>query len=101
MPAVEGTPEARAALKRYAEMTFGDLSDTERMAEYVYNVGWRDAVAFMVAFRDLGGSLDRIERRVHDLGELVRRHTPAIEREVEDGSAYWSSSLADELGVHD
>lgn len=89
--AVDLTPEVRAALRRYTEMTFGDLSDTERLAEFVYNAGWREAVAAMVRFQDLPGQISRIESRLHELGELVRRHGLQEEKEDERASVYWSS----------
>lgn len=72
--AVTVTPEVELALRRYMEMTLGDLSDTRRLAEYLYNAGWREAVAAMVTFQDLPGQISRVEQRVHQLGEQVRRH---------------------------
>lgn len=79
MPEVELTPEVQAALRRYSEAHFGDLSDIERFAEYLYNAGWRDAVTAMVVFQDLPGQISRIENRVHTLGEQVRRHAMVAE----------------------
>ena len=72
----ELSSEARTALRHYAELTHGDLSDTERLAEYCYNAGFREAVAAMVTFQDLHGRIAGIERRVHELGELLKHQYP-------------------------
>jgi len=88
---VELTPEVRAALRRYSEMTFGDLSDTQRLAEFLYNAGWRQAVAAMVRFQDLPGQISRIEHRLHELGELMQRHG-VQDADDERPSVYWSST---------
>jgi len=98
------TPEVRVALRRYSEMTFGDLSDVDRLAEYLYNAGWREAVGAMVQFQDLPGQIRRIEARLHELGELVQRHgvqdaddeRPSAYWSSEQGTEYWSDESVDE-----
>lgn len=89
---IELTPEVRAALDRYLAMTYGDLSDTDRLAEFLYNAGWRECLAAMVTFQDLPGQIRRIEARVHDLGVVVSRHGgESVGDEDERPSVYWST----------
>lgn len=54
----------QAALTRYAESHFGDLSDTTNLAETMFTAGFREAVTAMVQFQDLPEQMRRIERYV-------------------------------------
>lgn len=72
-PGIEMSTEARLAFRRYAEMTHGDLSDAPRMAQYLFNAGYREAIAAMVKFQGLSERIGRIERDAHELRLLVER----------------------------
>jgi hypothetical protein len=68
------TAEAATAYKRYLEMTYGDLTDTERLAQYMFSVGFREAIAAMVGFQDLPDQARRLERRIAGIADILERY---------------------------
>lgn len=57
------------AYRRHLETTHGDLSDSLRLAEVMFNAGFRAAIAAMVEFQGLPEQL----RRVEDDAAAIRR----------------------------
>lgn len=60
-----------AAYSKYLIDHHGDLSDSENLAEVLFNAGGRHAVTAMVEFGDVVPQLHRIEARVRRLLELL------------------------------
>jgi hypothetical protein len=64
--------EARKALDKYAQDHWGDLSDTDNLAQTMFNAGSRRAIEAMVQFSDLLPQVRRIEDRVRCLSALLQ-----------------------------
>lgn len=66
------SPHAQAALDRYTETHYGDLSDINDLADVMFRAGGNQAVKAMEEFADITEKLDHLAARIHRMGEMVR-----------------------------
>ena len=69
----ELSTEARLALRRYTEQQHGDLTDIPRLAQTMFNAGYRNSVADMVRFQGLSERIGRVERDAQEVRLILER----------------------------
>lgn len=65
------SPAAQAALDRYTQRQYGDLSDISHLADTMYRAGWQACFTEMITFQDFPAMIRRIEDRVRHIGDMV------------------------------
>jgi len=84
-------PEVQTAYDRFVEAHYGEI-DVPLLAETMFNAGGRATTRALVQFGDLLPLVNRIDQRIHQILGLVEGMADhELERETENGSAYWDS----------